>query len=473
MTAETHGLTESAEELKTLFVEGEEMPKPQEGATLLQPPMPLTKNKDMNWPLLTKQKGIFDTVGKASAPGGSTLAGAGTFDMDTSGQDAGGAWGDDDDLQIDDEGGVVLGKMEGEDDSDDLDLGGGGEGTGWDGEDDLELDLPDLQPEPGAATGYVAPTRGLSQSQVWANNSQLVYDHVAAGSFDSAFKLLKDQVGINKFDHYKEIFMNIYSGGRTSFVAMPGLPPLFSHPHRNFREAGQRAGLPQISIKLADLVSSLQDAYKLISVGKFQEAINKFRKIMLSVPLLVVDTKQQIQEAQQLVSIAKNYIVGFSMEIERKNLPKTDLAGQKRCCEMAAYITHCELQPQHLMLTLKAATNLMFKLKNFKMASSFAKRLLDLGPKADMATHARKIIAACDRSGLTDAHELNYDSHNPFDLCAASYTPIYRGKPLEKCPLSGAAYKPEFKDETCRVTECTQIGSECMGLRISSIQFRS
>lgn len=42
--------------------------------------------------------------------------------------------------------------------------------------------------------------------------------------------------------------------------------------------------------------------------------------------------------------------------------------------------------------------------------------------------------------------------HNPFDICAASYRPIYRGKPVEKCPLSGACYCPEFHGQICRVT---------------------
>jgi len=37
----------------------------------------------------------------------------------------------------------------------------------------------------------------------------------------------------------------------------------------------------------------------------------------------------------------------------------------------------------------------------------------------------RKILAACEKNP-TDAHELKYDQHNPFDICAATYTPIYR-----------------------------------------------
>lgn len=69
-----------------------------------------------------------------------------------------------------------------------------------------------------------------------------------------------------------------------------------------------------------------------------------------------------------------------------------------------------------------------------------------------LLTQTRKILAACEKS-LTDAHQLNYDPHNPFDICAASYTPLYRGRPVEKCPLSGACYCPKYKGEVCRVTQ--------------------
>lgn len=67
-------------------------------------------------------------------------------------------------------------------------------------------------------------------------------------------------------------------------------------------------------------------------------------------------------------------------------------------------------------------------------------------------TQTRKILAACEKT-LTDAHQLNYDPHNPFDLCAASFVPLYRGRPVEKCPLSGACYCPTYKGQICRVTQ--------------------
>ena len=81
--------------------------------------------------------------------------------------------------------------------------------------------------------------------------------------------------------------------------------------------------------------------------GKFGEATERFRAILLSIPLLVVETKAEEQEAVQLKEICCNYLVGLMMESARKEAPKASLADQKRVCEMAAYFTHCNLQPVH------------------------------------------------------------------------------------------------------------------------------
>ena len=64
------------------------------------------------------------------------------------------------------------------------------------GDEDLVLP-PELESTvvPGADDGYfVPPTRGPSQLQVWVNNSQIPVDHILAGSFESAFRLMHDQV---------------------------------------------------------------------------------------------------------------------------------------------------------------------------------------------------------------------------------------------------------------------------------------
>merc|ERR1711860_182067 len=122
------------------------------------------------------------------------------------------------------------------------------------------------------------------------------------------------------------------------------------------------------------------------------EAIVKFRSLLLSIPLLVVETKADEAEAQQLRDICCSYLIVLTMETARKELPKSNIEEQKRICELAAYFTHCNLQPIHQILTLRTAGNLFFKIKNFKTAGSFARRLLELGPKPEVAQQTRKIL---------------------------------------------------------------------------------
>ncbi|NWR95406.1 COPA protein, partial [Furnarius figulus] len=393
---------------------------------------------------------------------------AADIDIDTVGTEG---WGEDAELQLDEDGFVDAGEGFGEEG-----LGKGQEeGGGWEVEEDLdlppELDVP-AGPAGAAEDGFfVPPTKGTSPAQVWCNNSQLPVDHILAGSFETAMRLLHDQVGVTNFGPYKQLFLQTFARGRTTYQALPSLPAMYGFPHRNWKEAGVKNALPAVGLKLNDLIQRLQLCYQLTTAGKFEEAVEKFRSILLSVPLLVVDNKQEIAEAQQLIAICREYIVGLSMEIERKKLPKETLEQQKRICEMAAYFTHSNLQPVHMILVLRTALNLFFKLKNFKTAATFARRLLELGPKPEVAQQTRKILSACEKNP-TDTYQLNYDMHNPFDICAASYKPIYRGKPVEKCPLSGACYCPEFHGQICRVTTVTEIGKDVIGLRISPLQFR-
>uniref|UniRef100_A0A669DQS4 COPI coat complex subunit alpha n=1 Tax=Oreochromis niloticus TaxID=8128 RepID=A0A669DQS4_ORENI len=416
-----------------------------------------------NWPLLTVSKGFFEGAIAAKGKAGQMAA---DLDMDTSG---GEGWGDDAELQLDEDGFMDAPEGLGEEGL------GKEEGGGWEVEEDLDLP-PELDVPVGAGGGtedgfFVPPTKGTSPTQMWCNNSQLPVDHILAGSFETAMRLLHDQVGVVNFGPYKSLFMQTLSRGRTSYLGLPSLPCLRGHPQRNWKDCGAKQGLPAVGLRLSDLISRLQQCYQLTTAGRFEDAVERFRVILLSVPLLVVDNKQEIAEAQQLITICREYIVGLTMETERKKLPKDTLEQQKRLCEMAAYFTHCNLQPVHMVLVLRTALNLFFKLRNFKTAAGFARRLLELGPKPDVAQQTRKILAACEKN-LTDAHQLNYDPHNPFDLCAASFVPLYRGRPVEKCPLSGACYCPPYKGQICRVTEATEIGKDVIGLRVSPLQFR-
>eukprot|EP00095_Tigriopus_kingsejongensis_P002882 maker-scaffold52_size450388-snap-gene-3.20 protein:Tk02882 transcript:maker-scaffold52_size450388-snap-gene-3.20-mRNA-1 annotation:"coatomer subunit alpha isoform 11" len=475
LTAKTHGMDEEAEDIKSGVDPDTPLPEPTGNGVPIVPPQPKSQMEE-NWPLLTVSKGFFEGIRAVRSGGGAKAAGGtGALAMEDTDMDegAGAGWGDDD-LGLDGDEEAVGG----EDDFKSADgEEGPGEGDGgWD-VDDGDLELPaELDGGTGSnvntgATGdedegyFAPPTKGQSPAQNWASNSALPVDHIVAGSFESACRLLHDQVGVVNFEPYKSFFMTDFARGRTSFVALPALPALHGYPQSNWKEAGPKNGLPAVGLKLNHLVQRLQTCYQLTTAGKFSDAITKFRNILLSIPLLVVETKQDEAEAVQLREICMNYLVGLTMETKRKEMPKSSLEEQIRVCEMAAYFSHCHLQPVHQILTLRTACNLFFKLKNFKTAGSFARRLLELGPKPEVAQQTRKILQACDKNP-TDEHKLAYDEFNPFDIDAVEYSPIYRGAEKVECPFCSAKYSPQAANTVCAVCTVGQVAKSTQGLKI-------
>ncbi|TKR92815.1 hypothetical protein L596_007393 [Steinernema carpocapsae] len=472
LTAATHGHEEEAGKLKAdMEAKGQPVPIVDPNATLLTAPPPVAQIED-NWPHLMVTRGAFNPELLAGGAGKSATAAAkgsrGAFAAaDLEDVDEGDAWGADD--------GDVLG---GDDDivyDDDL-LGGdddiaNDEEGGWDVDDDLALPA-DIDVGRGAIEGeefYSPPNRANPPSFHWTNNSRLVADHVAAGSFETAARLLADQLGVTKLEPFREVFLMNFARSRTVFSGITSSTPNYSYLLRNWKDAAVKNGLPAVGLKLATLADRLQQCYVLTTKGQFTQAIGQFRQLLLSVPLLVVETRPEVAEAQQLIEICREYLVGLLLETARKELPKATVEDAKRNAEMAAYFTHCNLQPMHRILTLRTAINLMFKLKQMRTCTALCRDLLGLGPKTEVADQIRKVLSVAERDP-TEAYQLNYDGLNPFVVCSRTHTPLYRGKPQIKCAFCQASYSPEFAGETCDVCEVAEIGKDAIGLRISAVQ---
>jgi coatomer protein complex subunit alpha (xenin) len=449
LTAVTHDLKEEAENLAE-YLQEENLSNitASPDAQLLVPTPPLVQSEN-NWPLLTVSKSLFEGAALAK---NKPIA---TVDLTTDVLDVepDGDWGADD-LDIDDDGAAEKEEV--------------APGEGWDGDD---LELPDLD-VPGTAgeddAYFVAPTRGVSVPQQWTNNSKLAIDHVLAGSFETAARLLQDQIGVVNIGPFKHLFLSAYSRSQLSFSALPNMPSLSAYPLRK----DPKLSLPAMGVKISDLSQDkLKHCYDLTTQGKFNEALEKFRLLLLNIPLIVVESKPEIEEAKFLVAKCREYILGLQMELYRKELAKDSIEDQKRNVELAAYFTHCDLERAHLILTLRTAMNLAFKLKNYHSASSFGRRLLDLGPSMEMMKQTKKILQVCEKNPV-DEHPMEYDERNPFSVCGKSYKPVYAGKPSVKCPFCGASYSPQFKEVLCGVCTVSEVNKDSMGLRISPLQFR-
>ncbi len=78
---------------------------------------------------------------------------------------------------------------------------------------------------------------------------------------------------------------------------------------------------------------------------------------------------------------------------------------------------------------------------------------------------AKVMKAKCERSP-NDKHDIEYDQFAEFDVCAASFTPIYGGSPVASCPYDGSKYHSRYKGTICKVCEVAEIGAPASGLRL-------
>jgi coatomer subunit alpha len=79
---------------------------------------------------------------------------------------------------------------------------------------------------------------------------------------------------------------------------------------------------------------------------------------------------------------------------------------------------------------------------------------------------ATKVKTQSERAGSSDKLDIEFDPFAEFDICAASYTPIYGGSPSIACPFDGAKYHEQYKGQVCRICEVCEIGAAASGLRL-------
>ncbi|GAA5999111.1 coatomer subunit alpha [Rhodotorula paludigena] len=474
MTAKTNGLADLAQQLLDDNGLSEDdvagvLPANLPQRSTLRPPPVVSQTFDHNWPSVGVTESFFDRALAAAASGEPTgldaYDGEDLLEQAVAGEESGLAWAAED---------GHLDKHEAQEAEDAWDLGAddgagaGGEGAhgGFEGDEGADGAGVDGGDAAGAddLAGPLQP--GIPESELWVRNSPLAADHVAAGSFETAMGLLNRQVGIVHFAPLKPLFLSVYRSSRLYLPAAPSLPPLEIPLRRNPDRAEPRSVLPVATLSLQSITAGeLRAAYTAFQKAKFAEAADIFRGILQSLLLVVTATPAEAAELQELVIVCREYLIGLSLEIERRRIAA---AGEpdslKRQLELAAYFTHCRLQPAHLQLALRLAMTTFSKAKNYPTAASFAQKLLDLAPAAPVAQQANTVLSTANRYPR-DAVEIDYDVHQAFDVCPASLTPIYANAPAVEDPFTGARYHPQFAGQVCRVSGVSEVGKSASGLR--------
>lgn len=141
-------------------------------------------------------------------------------------------------------------------------------------------------------------------------------DLVACGLFNEAMLALKKQIGVFKFDPFKPIFMDIYMA---SSILIPTVPLTSPLEYRLTDDKRNNCPLPIITMSFVE--NELKSAYKLTTEGAFNDAINRFRRILLQIPMLMIEKNKEKDEAMLLIRICLEYIMALRCEVARKQSP--------------------------------------------------------------------------------------------------------------------------------------------------------
>ncbi|KAH8829364.1 coatomer subunit alpha-2 [Flagelloscypha sp. PMI_526] len=418
LTAKTHGLTAGLEsaDLEDL---------PDFPSSTLKIPHIVRSTSDSNWPLVDRGESFLD---KALANGFAGVDdGAGDAELDRLAQE------EERDLLDDDA----------EDVGDDWGLEGEGEDCWY---------LAD-----GAAPG-------VPETELWVRNSPLAADHVAAGNFESAMQLLNRQQGVVNFGPLKPLFLFIYRSSHAYLSPAPSLPPLNLAIRRNPHNDASPSKLRPVSARtLRSIKTQLDETTRLVSENRLEDAKDGFRQVLRWLLLVVLENDEEAKLWRDTITEAREYLLGVSIELERRRIAEAEPDNVRRNLELAAYFTHCKLRPQHLQIAIRRAITIFAKANNQAAAGKLAKRLLELKPDPKIAAQARQRIAAADRNPR-DAVEITYDEFTSFEICGASYTAIFKGSPAVRCPFTDAAFLPQYKGLLDPLTEVTEIGTTASGL---------
>lgn len=256
-------------------------------------------------------------------------------------------------------------------------------------------------------------------------------------------------------------------------------------------DAGSHPGndsLPRTASTAKSLVAGVRNGYRFFQGGKFNDAKNAFAEVLSQIPLTITDNRAEANEMKEMLEICREYITAIRIKAA------ITAAGDDpvRSTELSAYFTHCNLQSVHLLLALRSAMGTAFKHKNFIVAASFARRLLELPDmkserNADLRmkvsclsvvltrhkvpslklptnTQATKVLQKSEQMARNE-HTLNYNENSTFAIDCQDFVPIYSGEQCVKCSYCGSSYMGSaMKGKVCVTDGFCKIGVETIGL---------
>lgn len=459
LTARAHQLKEYMEKLEEQLSSSDILSQIPARTVLLVPPVPLSRpgtGDSANWPLLMSTKKIFEKSSFESAapppmPGSEAFLDAQEAPEDTEGAPG---WADEEN---------------------ELDLGGDMGGGDWGG--DLDLgDLGGLPEEPVHVDDRgLNLTLGDSCQTKWLKKRRLPCDLVAAGDFEEALNLLKRRLGLINAEPLEAIFKEAYWATCSALPALPQMPSLH-WPLLSEGSAKARDLAPKILFTPQVILDRAREALRMVTTGKFNDALNAFRSVLQAIPISVANDANEERQLTEMIDTCREYVNFTRLQVASKKLTPDTPEKVAQIIELNSYLTCCKLQPYHQFLALRGAMGACFKAENFVTAASFAKRMAqgNFGPPEktkDDVQKARQVLQVCEQKG-TDKHKIRFDfkaAVEDIKICSGSLQQISAQETPIYCPYCSSSYLPSFKGKLCEVCGLSEIGANTLGIQLRPI----
>ncbi|CDI84888.1 coatomer alpha subunit, putative [Eimeria praecox] len=283
-----------------------------------------------------------------------------------------------------------------------------------------------------------ADTPGTDPTAAW-RQKPIPSDLVVAGDFAGAIQMLRRRLGLLRVAPFESVFQIIYEA---SWVQLKGHS--FALPLQLPLTRGQpfKTAAPPRLINSAYLLTQIREAHKLVTGGKFAEALAAFRKALITLALAVAENQEEEQQLLEMLDICRTYITGMKLETERLALSESE--AQR----------------------IKAVSN---------PCAPFARRLLSgtysgLKGAPEELAKAKKVLLLCEQKG-TDAIKINYEPGEAENmlLCTSTLTRLNPGTPVVRCGFCGAVAQQSLQGGLCGVCEVSELGARVVGVQFLPI----
>ena len=338
--------------------------------------------------------------------------------------------------------------------------------NGWEVED---LEIPDVEPPSPVVLEeekiYESEYQSIIEEEEEEepktdySQSRIPFIQVAIGETEKALELLEDQVGLKD---PSTILPMVELIGREAVL-----------PDGSLRVDTFGEVIPVIT--KSSLRELMERGWELTTAGKFDEALKSFRQCLRSILFAKARNQDEAEEMLALVPMCRDYILGLTMDLKRR---KSADMSPTVALELACYFASLKnLLSEHRVLALRSAMSLAYKQQCLKISGILAEELLKEEPPQEVTTQvsnnlifikASKISALANQKSRhqPDALEIEFESQVPFDICAATFRPIYPGSSVVKSPFTQTCYKPDHAPEICVVSEFEGVGAAGSGLVI-------